>query len=117
MDPFTQIVDGLWLGTTDYPPRYERFDVVLTLVPNAAPVDDHVRHRIWNPKHGTVQLKHDCHWVVEHWLTGKSVLVRSQDQERAARVLQRVLVDLGATPHEARDLIRARRPEVLKESA
>jgi hypothetical protein len=117
MDPFTQIVEGLWLGTTDYPPRVERFGVVLTVVPSAAPVDDGVRHRLWDPKDGTAQLKSDIAWVAEHWRSGKTVLVRSQGQERAAHIIQHVLVDLGATPHEARDLIRARRPEVLKESA
>lgn len=117
MDPFTQIIERLWLGTTDYPPRLERFDVVLTLVTSAAPVDDHIRHRIWTPSQGSKQGASDIRWVINHWLTGKTVLIRCQNQERAAQVIRLVLVDLGATPAEARDLIRARRPDVLKESA
>jgi protein-tyrosine phosphatase len=113
-DPWNEIAEGLYQGGSWVTPTEEDFDAVLTLYASSEPVSHLIHHREWHILDAGVpsedQLAGATRWVRDHWQRGRRVLVRCQaGLNRSGLVVARTLIEAGATPDSAIQLIRLKR--------
>jgi len=119
-DPWSEVMPNLWIGTTEWSPREDLFDAVLTLGHDAAPVPRGMREYKWDlgametPEPTTVKTVTD--WMVRRWIAGDKCLIRCRNGlDRSGLIAAKVLNTAGATPHEAMQIVRMKRPGAISD--